>query len=110
MSGFGFSGKKDKPDSIAFFFQDKNIDPALAKELTEVRRILRLNLDRSVFRVVFGATASNSDEIAIQSRSVFRVLSELSALVDVPGEHLASGLAVPIGEQGSDERGAVPCL
>jgi hypothetical protein len=101
--GIRVQREKDKSDSVAFFFQDKNIDPTLAKELAEARRILRLNPGRSDFRVVFGATASNSDEIAILSRSVFRVLTELSALVDVPGEHLASGIAPSIGMQENDD-------
>lgn len=88
---------KDKKESVAFFFRDKDIDPALAKELTEVRRALRIDPNLSEFRVVFGATAANPNEIAILSRSVIRILSELSTFVDVPAEHLLAGTAPPIG-------------
>ena len=91
---------KDKPDSVTFFFHDKDIDPELARELAEVRRILRVSPDRSEFRVVFGATAANPNEIAILSRSVFRILSELASFVDVPAEHLATGIAPDIGGDG----------
>jgi hypothetical protein len=89
---------KDKKDAVAFFFHDKDIDPELAKELAAVRKALRLDPDRREFRVIFGATAANPNEIAILSRSVFRILSELATLVEVPVEHLVSGSAPPIGE------------
>jgi hypothetical protein len=88
---------KDRKDSVAFFIRDKDIDPELGKELAEVRKALRLDPDRPEFQVVFGATAASPNEIAILSRSVIRILSELSTFVEVPVEHLASGIAPPIG-------------
>ncbi len=90
---------KDNKDSVAFFFQDTNIDPELSRELGEVRKALRLDPDRRDFRVAFGGAATNPNEIAILSRSVVRILSELSSFVEVPVEHLANGSAPPIGEQ-----------
>jgi hypothetical protein len=100
--GIRVEREKDKPDSVVFFFQDKGIDPALAGELAEVRKSLGLDPTRSDFRVVFGATAANPNEIAILTRSVIRVLSELSTFVDVPVEHQICGIAPPIGDQPTD--------
>jgi len=100
--GIRVQHEKDKTDAVTFFFQDKNIDPELARELTEVRRSLGVDPARGEFRVVFGATAANPNEIAILSRSVIRVLSELSTFLDVPLEHQISGIAPPIGETGSE--------
>jgi hypothetical protein len=94
---------KDKRDAVSFFFRDENIDPGLAAELADVRRSLRLDADRKDFRVTFGATAEHPNEIAILSRSVIRILSELGTLVDVPVEHQASGIAPPIGDPGGDD-------
>lgn len=93
---------KVKGDSVAFFFQDQDVDPALAAELAEVRKALRLDPDRRDFRVVFGAAATSPKEIAILSRSVIRILSELSTFVEVPADHLASGIAPPIGVADDD--------
>ena len=93
---------KKRRSGVAFFFHDENIDPELAAELAEVRKALRLDPDRSEFRVAFGATAANRDEIAILSRSVIRILSELSTFVNVPDEHLANGSAPVIGQQWID--------
>lgn len=94
---------KDKRDSVAFFFQDQNIDPALANELAEVRRVLQIDPKRGEFRVVFGAAAANPNEIAILSRSVIRILSELATFVEVPVEHLAGGIAPPFGAADGDD-------
>ena len=76
---------------MAFFFHDENIDPELAAELAEVQTALRLDPHRSEFRMAFGATAANPDEIAVLSHSVIRILSELSTFVNVPVEHLCYG-------------------
>ena len=66
--GIRVDREKEK-NAVAFFFHDENIDPELAAELAEVRKALRLDPDRSEFRVAFGATAANPNEIAILSRS-----------------------------------------
>jgi hypothetical protein len=89
---------QDKKDTVAFFFRNQGIDPALAEELNQARRILRLDPAASDFRVVFGAAAANPHEIAILSRSVIRVLSELSTFVEVPVEHFVAGIAPPLSE------------
>jgi hypothetical protein len=93
---------KDQKDSVAFFIHDKDIDPALAAEMAEVRKLFRLSPDQSDFRVTFGATAANPNEIAILSRSVLRILQELSTFVDVPVEHQAAGIAPPLAAVPSD--------
>jgi hypothetical protein len=100
--GIRVEQEKDKKDAVTFLFQDKNIDPELAKELAWVRKTLRLSPDRGEFRVAFGATSANPNEIAILSRSIIRILSELSTYVEVPVEHQVSGTAPPIGEQEHD--------
>jgi hypothetical protein len=87
----------DKKDSVAFLFHDKSADPELARELAEVRKVLRLAPDQSQFRIAFGAVAANPNEIAILSRSVIRILTELAAEVDVPPEHQVSGIAPALG-------------
>jgi hypothetical protein len=102
--GIRVEREKDKPDSVVILFHDKNIDPQLARDLAEVRRVLRLSPDRGEFRIAFGAVAANPNEIAILTRSVFRILSELSTFVEVPPEHLAAAIAPDFGEPAFDDR------
>ncbi len=63
--------QEEGKDTVAFFFRDENVDPTLATELAEVQKTLRLDPDEHEFRIVFGATASKPNEIAILSRSAF---------------------------------------
>jgi hypothetical protein len=100
--GIRVEQEKDKKDTVAFVFRDRGIDPELAKELAEVRKILGLDPDRREFKVVFGATAANANELAILSRSVVRILQELAVGVDVPVEHLTRGIAPPLNYDPSD--------
>jgi hypothetical protein len=102
--GIRVEREKDKPDSVAFFIRDKDIDPELARELADVRKTLRLDPDRSDFRVTFGAVAMNPNEIAILSRSIIRILTELATFVEVPVEDLANGTAPSLGEQDSADQ------
>ncbi|MFO0970254.1 MAG: hypothetical protein U0793_32295 [Gemmataceae bacterium] len=89
--------KREAKETVAFFFRDKDVDAELAKELAEVRKMLKIDPKAGEFKVVFGATAANPNEIAILSRSVLRILSELATFVDVPLEHQVRGIAPPIG-------------
>lgn len=97
--GIRVQHEQDNKDSVAFFFHDQGIDPELARELADVRNTLRVDPGRSDFQVTFGATAANPNEIAILSRSVIRILSELATFVNVPITHLANGNAPDLGEQ-----------
>jgi len=100
--GIRVQREKDKSDSVAFVFRNQNIDPGLASELTEVRKILHLDPNASEFRVVFGADSTSPNEIAILSRSVLRILTELSGFVEAPLADLASGSAPYLGEDTGD--------
>lgn len=108
--GIRVTRDKDNKDSVAFFFHDQNIDPELREELAELRRVLRLDPDRGEFRVTFGAVAASPNEIAIQSRSVVNILQTLSTFVEVPGEHLASGIAPAFDESGSEAQSLLRVL
>ena len=81
------------------YLQDRNIDQGLANELADVRKVLQLDPERPRESGRDGATAAKPNEIAILSRSIIRILSELATFVDVPVEHLVSGKAPPIGNQ-----------
>ena len=50
--GIGIEQEKDKRDAVAFFFRDRGLDPELAKELAEVRKMLGLDPDRRAQRFV----------------------------------------------------------
>jgi hypothetical protein len=95
---------KDKKESLVMFFRDPDIDPELAAELAEVRKLLRIDPAQRDVRVVFGATRGGPNEITLATRSIYRVLAQLAVSVQVPEVHLAEGRAPPLLGDVSDER------
>lgn len=84
---------KAKKETVIFSIEDKNIDPSLVAELAEMRRLLRLSSNTGDYRVVYGATAAGPGELAMQTRPILRILTDLASYVNVPEIHLAEGRA-----------------
>lgn len=97
--GFRIQHEKQQSDSVVLFIRDQGVSPELGSQLAEVRQLLGLDANKQEFRVVFSAAAAGTDEIAMISRSAYRVLLELASYVEVPPEHLTAGLAIPLAEQ-----------
>jgi hypothetical protein len=95
---------KDKKESLVMFFRDPDIDPELASELAEARKLLRIDPTKRDIRVVFGATRGSPTEVTMATRSIYRVLSQLAVAVQVPDVHLAEGRAPPLAGDMAQER------
>jgi len=104
--GMRIEVNKEKKESLVMFFRDPDIDPALAAELAEARRLLRIDQTQREVRVVFGATRGGPNEITMATRSIYRVLALLSTSVQVPEVHLAEGRAPPLGGDTASSRPA----
>lgn len=102
--GIRIQHEPGQPDSVVMFIQDKGASAELIAQLTELRGLLGLDPDIHEFRVVFGSAASSKAEIAMISRSAYRILLELASHVEVPPEHLETGIASPLHEPLSGER------
>jgi hypothetical protein len=68
----------------------------------EVRRILGLNEDTTDFKVVYGSAPTSDDEIAILTRSIIEVLSDISSTVEVPAEHVTEMRTLPTMESAGE--------
>lgn len=64
-------------------------------QLDEFRRLLDLDENTLDFTVVYGVLPTNRQEIAILTRSVIDVLSDLSGTIEVPAKHVAETRAMP---------------
>jgi hypothetical protein len=62
----------------------KKASPAVEAERGEVRRLLGLDPQADEFNVVYGSVAANDKEIAILTRSMLEILSDLASYIDVP--------------------------
>jgi hypothetical protein len=98
------AGADKRAPDVLLTIQDKDIPPDLAEELTQMRKMLRLDLDVSEFKVVFGMFPQANYEIAIRTRSVYRIISYLSLNLQVPENHIAEGRAPSLGESCSTEQ------
>jgi len=73
----------------------KNLSPEIEADRTLVRKLLGLRPDLQEFKVIFGSVSGKDDEIAIQTRSGFQILTQLGANVEVPPEHIAERRTYP---------------
>jgi hypothetical protein len=102
--------KKDEPANV-LFFRKKDKNPEIAEEHKKIREILGLNLDMDEFTVVYGALAKDDTEIAILSRSMLQILSELSSYIEIPEIHVQENRAPGNFAVAADtEAGVVPLL
>jgi hypothetical protein len=69
----------------------RDVTPETLADNGELRRLLRLDPDATEFRLVFGATAANDKELAVQTRSMLQIMMTMASQVDVPPEHVADG-------------------
>jgi hypothetical protein len=84
-----------KQETVLLTFHTQGITAETLNDIAELRRLLRLNPEAREFRLVFGATPINDQEVAVITRSPLQIMSMMSAYVDIPPEHIAQGRAVP---------------
>jgi hypothetical protein len=85
--------QKQRTSLLTFNRQD--IAPETLADIAELRRLLRLDPNASDFTLVYGATAANDKELAVQTRSIMQLMGILAADVEVPAEDLAQQNATP---------------
>ena len=79
--------KEGQPANV-LFFRKKGVTPEIVEEQKMVRQLLGLNMETEQFKVVYGALATDDTEIAILSRSMLQILSELASYIDIPEIHV----------------------
>ena len=79
--------KEGQPANV-LFFRKADIEAGITEKQTMIRQILGLDPDRHEFTVVYGALSKDDTEIAILTRSMLQILSELASYIDVPEKHV----------------------
>ena len=83
----------------------KRVDPEMEKESKEVRRMLGLKEEGGEFRIVYGSVSSSDQEIALLTRSITEILSDISSTVEAPAEHVAEKRVPPSMPEGEGVKG-----
>lgn len=89
--------KVEGQNALIMIFR-KQPDEEVQVAAREVRRILGLKEDTADFKVVYGSAPTSDDEIAILTRSIIEVLSDISSTIEVPAEHVAEKRTPPTME------------
>lgn len=86
--------KNEGQNALIMVFRKRTDDEVLATG-REIRNILGLKEDGSEFRVVYGSAPAGDDEIALLTRSISEILTDISSTIEVPAEHVAEKRTTP---------------
>jgi len=79
--------KIDQEETALMVFRPKR-DAATDSLVHDIRQTLGLDSKASEFRVVYGSVPRDDQEIAILTRSILEVITDLSADIEVPAVHV----------------------
>ncbi|NLH71681.1 MAG: hypothetical protein GX456_01350 [Verrucomicrobia bacterium] len=96
-----------KRETTLLTVRDKNVPPDIAEYGLEVRRLLRLDPDVQEFKLVFGFTPANNQEVAVITRSMMQQMTTMASQVEVPPEDITQSRAAPGWEAVSTNSNAV---
>ena len=88
----------------------KDLPPKVQADRELVRKLLGLRPNLQEFKIVYGSLSRKDDEIAMQTRSVFQLLNQLGANVEVPPEHIAERRTYPPIPESADMTRSMPRL
>jgi hypothetical protein len=91
--------RRDDGDAIVMALRRKRVS---REDAREVARLLGIDPGAPEYRATYGAVARSNREIAIQTRSIFEIMVELSARVQPPREHLRKGYVSAVDTAGAD--------
>ena len=91
--GFKIEGQKDAETVLMVITGEDS--GAVKEDGQAARKLLGLDLDSAEFTVTFGTVPRNTREVAMLTRSMFEIMLELSAGIDVPPPHL-EGHVLPL--------------
>ena len=80
----GLRVKKTGTQTATAIVFSKKPTPAIEADRDEVRKLLGLDPKTDEFDVVYGSVAANDKEIALLTRSVLEIITDLSSYIDVP--------------------------
>lgn len=83
---------------------------AVERSYQDLTSMLGLEAGSRTFRVAYGALPSNDKEIAILSRSIYEVLTDISSSIAVPEAHVSERRVGPTAEPDLGSDGPIPPL
>ena len=91
----GLRVKKTGTQTATALVFSKKQNPAIEADRDEVRKLLGLDPQTHEFDVVYGSVAANDKEIALLTRSVLEIITDLSSYIDVPAANVEQKRTFP---------------
>jgi hypothetical protein len=88
-----FGEGKDK--GVTYLVITKPEDPKAAAVRSEIKELLNLRPDATEYTVVYGGSPSGDTEIAMVTRSVFDIMTQVALSAEVPQSDIDEGRAYP---------------
>jgi hypothetical protein len=107
--GVGFRVKATKDRQVVLMFIRPPPDRVTASSL-RVRELLGLNPDAREFSVESGSFAEDDREVAILTRSILQVMTDLASHIEVPAADRAEGVVFVPPRSTENERAFPPLL
>lgn len=64
------------------------------KDIEKVKNLLKIKGDKEILRVSYGSFVNDSVEIAVKTRSLLEIITEVASAVEVPSAHIVSKQAM----------------
>jgi hypothetical protein len=87
-------------------FRRETVGEGPLRDVRRVRELLGLEEDLSEIEVVYGLAPRTGNEVAIVTRTMLGIITELAMDVDVPAAHLAKGWSFSVPLNAGDTRAA----
>jgi hypothetical protein len=101
---------KKNGESASLVLFSKNPNPAIDAKRDDLRKLLGLDPKAEEFDVVYGSVAANDHEIALLTRSVLEIITDLSSYIDVPAANVEQKRTFPSPEPEIFNGAPVPAL
>jgi hypothetical protein len=95
--------RRNKEGGTFIFFREK-VDPDVEKDIRFIRDTLRIKPEAEEIPLTFGLPRRGGGDIALLTRSMWEILAELSAGVEVPEQDAAEGRATALLRQSGRPR------
>jgi hypothetical protein len=104
---FGIRIERRKEGDTFIYFRDK-VDPTVEKDIRLIKDTLRIKPETEEIPLTFGLPRPGGGDIALLTRSMWEILAELSAGVEVPEQDAAEGRATALLRPSSRPRALPP--
>jgi hypothetical protein len=94
---------KTKGSTGVVFFRRDDVPADIAEKSAEIRRLLKMPAEQEKFVLTYSPARGNTNELAVNSRSMLQIMQAFASHMDVPAAHLKDHSAWPSTEKTATE-------